>query len=224
MRTRGAALAVMVGVLAAAWLTSGATARADDRRTALPGKTYTWSFDADTLGRPPIATKVVTGNWAVQEDSTGDGVPRLLQQLESDDGLSQHFIYFVKPFLADQEVTVRVRIRSGDIDPSVGVAFQLDPKGKNGYLVRVSGRQQELIVHYILWGKRRDIKFAKITPPAANEWHTIAVRRKGEMMEVRYDGELKLKLRDDRFSKGTLGLWTEDDTIADFAGLAVKSL
>ena len=147
-----------------------------------------------------------------------------MEQLESDDGLSQHFIYFVKPFLADQEVTVRVRIRSGDIDPSVGVAFQLDPKGKNGYLVRVSGRQQELIVHYILWGKRRDIKFAKITPPAANEWHTIAVRRKGEMMEVRYDGELKLKLRDDRFSKGTLGLWTEDDTIADFAGLAVKSL
>jgi hypothetical protein len=222
VRARGAALALIVGVVSVTWLASAA--RGDDRKTPLPGKTWSWSFAADTLGKPPIATRVVTGNWVVIEDSTESGMPRVVRQLEADDGLGQHQLYFLKPFLADQEVTVRVRIRSGEIDPSVGIAFQLDSKGKNGYLVRVSGRQQELIAHYILGGKRRDLKFASIKPPADNEWHTIGVRRHGEIMEVRYDGELKMKFRDDRFSKGTLGLWTEDDTVADFADLAVKSL
>jgi hypothetical protein len=61
-------------------------------------------------------------------------------------------------------------------------------------------------------------------PPKADEWHTLGVRRVGERLEVLYDGVVKMKLRDERFSIGNIGLWTEDDTVADFSGLSVRTL
>jgi len=194
-----------------------------ERARAAAGKTYSWTFAADTLGQPPAATRTASGRWEVVEDSTEAG-GRMLRQVEADDGLGSHAIQFLKPRVADQEASVRFRIRSGEIDPSVGIAFLLDPKGRNGYLVRVSGKDSELIAHYILNGKRRDLKMAPLDPPVADQWHTIGVRRKGERLEVLYDGVVKMKLRDERFSVGNVGLWTEDDTTADFAGLTVSTL
>jgi len=192
-------------------------------RAPLPGRTYTWTFEADTLGQAPASTRVASGRWAVLEDSTQAGT-RLLRQMDFEEGLGSHALQFLKPRVADQQTSVRYRIRSGGIDPSVGIAFQLDAKGKNGYLVRVSGRSQELIAHYLLNGKRRDIKMVPVEPPRPDEWHTLGVRRVGERLEVIYDGVVKMKLRDERFSAGNVGLWTEDDTVADFSGLAVTTL
>jgi len=194
-----------------------------DSRSPLPGRTYTWTFAADTLGQPPAFSRVASGQWAVVEDSSQTG-PRVLRQSESDDGIGSHTLQFLKPRVADQRLEVRYRIRSGDIDPSVGIGFQLDAKGRNGYLVRVSGRNGELIAHYLLNGKRRDLKMVAIEPPRADEWHTLGVRRAGERLEVLYDGAVKMKIRDERFGVGNVGLWTGDDTVADFSGLAVTTL
>lgn len=204
-------------------LAAGPARAESNPRPPLPGKTYTWSFAADTLGQAPIFTRVSGGRWAVLEDSTQAGA-RLLRQLDSDDGLGSHTIQFLKPRVANHTMTVRYRIRSGEIDPSVGIALQLDAKGKNGYLIRVSGRSRELIAHYILNGKRRDLKMVSVEPPRADEWHTLGVRRVGERLEVLYDGVVKMKLRDERFSAGNVGLWTEDDTVADFSDLTVGTL
>jgi hypothetical protein len=214
---------IMAASLLAMTVAGAGAVRADSPRALLPGRTYTWTFAADTLGRAPAFTRVAGGSWAVVEDSTQSGA-RLLRQLESDDGLGSHALQFLKPRVADQELAVRYRIRSGEIDPSVGIALHLDAKGRNGYLVRISGRSRELIVHYILNGKRRDIKMVGVEPPKADEWHTLGVRRVGERLEVLYDGVVKMKLRDERFSIGNIGLWTEDDTVADFSGLSVRTL
>lgn len=211
----------MLGLVAAAVLLAAAT-DGESAKSPLPGKKYTWTFAADTLGQAPTFTRASGGNWAVVEDSTSGA--RWIRQLESEEGLGSHVLQFLKPSLADQELSARFRIRSGEIDPSVGIAFQLDPKGRNGYLVRVSGKSGELIAHYLIHGKRRDIKYARLTPPNPDEWHTLGVRRKGSVMEIRYDGSVLMKLRDERFEKGNLGLWTEDDTVADFADLTVTSL
>jgi len=194
-----------------------------DARAPLPGRTYTWTFEADTLGQAPASTRATSGRWAVLEDSTQAGA-RLLRQMDFEEGLGSHALQFLKPRVADQQTSVRYRIRSGGMDPSVGIAFHLDAKGKNGYLVRVSGRSRELIAHYLLNGKRRDLKMVPIEPSRPDEWHTLGVRRVGERIEVLYDGVVKMKLRDERFGAGNVGLWTEDDTVADFEGLAVSTL
>lgn len=239
---KGVVLPLALLVLAAA----APSARADAWRVP-KGKTWTWSFAADTLGHAPDGSHVLGGRWIVVLDSTrapeaaarvdsseadssatGDSTaaawPRVLRQAEDNDGVVFHMIQLPKPLLHDLEISVRFRIRSGEIDPTAGVAFQLDPKGRNGYVVRVSGEKSELMAHYLLSGKRRDLKYEKIDRPEAGAWHTLEIRRVGATMDVSYDGKPRFRLRDERYQEGTIGLWTEDDTIADFADLTVRSL
>lgn len=148
--------------------------------------------------------------------------PRVLRQSEADDGIRFHYIQFKKPVLDDQAISVRFRILAGDIDPTAGVMFQVDPKGRNGYVVRVSGESNQLIVHYLIYGKRRDLRYAKIKPIQPGTWHTLSVEHKGSIMTVTYDGEEKVRIRDERYTGGSVGLWTEDDTVVDFEQLAVS--
>jgi hypothetical protein len=150
--------------------------------------------------------------------------PRFLRQKEGDDGITYHYLQFPKPHLKDLEASVRFRIRSGDIDPTAGIAFHLDAKGRNGYVVRVSGAKGEIVAHYLIFGKRRDLRVATIDPPEPGAWHTLGVRKQGSVLEVTYDGASIFRIRDERFSEGNVGLWTEDDTIVDFSDLTVRSL
>ena len=212
------------------------------QRMALAGKTYTWDFQADTLGLRPSHTMTFGGNWQVLEDSASVAVQpappdttgaaaapagppprRLLSQLEDDDGVVFHYLTFTRPLLGDLDASVRFRIRSGEIDPSAGLMFQMDPKGTSGYVVRVSARTGELSFHYMLYGKRRDVKFAKIPELTPGTWHTLAVQRRRSTLHVLYDGKETMMVRDDRFSKGTVGVWTEDDTRVEFADLTATA-
>jgi hypothetical protein len=238
------ALAVAIGM--------AAEGRAAKERTAIPGKTFSWTFQADTLGQKPAHSIAFGGTWAVLEDSIGvaragvvttsadaawdsaaaaagdlalGGAPprRILTQSESDDGIAYHYLTFTRPLLEDVDASVRFRIRSGEMDPSAGLMFQMDRKGTSGYLVRASGKSGELVFHYLLYGKRRDVKYAKIEPPAPGTWHTIAVVRRKSTLRAFYDGKELMAVRDDRFSKGTVGVWTEDDTLVDFADLTATA-
>ncbi|HYQ96497.1 MAG TPA: hypothetical protein VER38_05755 [Candidatus Eisenbacteria bacterium] len=243
--------------LAVAALGGAAESRAANARPAMPsktytipGKTYTWTFQADTLGQKPAHSVAFGGTWSVSVDSTGSASsaardsaaataggpadsarqvesaplpPRLLSQSEGDDGIAYHYLTFTRPLLQDLDASVRFRIRSGEMDPSAGLLFQMDPKGTSGYLVRVSGKSGEMAFHYLLYGKRRDVKYAKIDPPALGTWHTIAVKRRGSVLRAFYDGKELLETRDDRFSKGTVGVWGEDDTLVDFADLTATA-
>ncbi len=249
----------LVAVIAISAILPASPAAAKSRSGYHKGKTWTWTFAADTLGIAPPSTAVFGGTWAVLIDSvalkaappraaaataaaspdsgsaSGDSAsapgdsasaiaappptPRILRQLETDDGVRFHYMLFKKPVLNDMSASVRFRILSGDMGPSAGILFQLDPKGKNGYLIRVRMDEEDLVVHYLLGGKRRDLKMVKITPPEFGAWHTISVIRKGSMIQASYDGVELIRLRDERFSKGCVGLWTEDDTIADFSDL-----
>ncbi|HSQ61410.1 MAG TPA: hypothetical protein VLT84_13475 [Acidobacteriota bacterium] len=192
-------------------------------------RTWALSFQADTLGQAPAQSAVMSGTWEVAEDTEGarndstGAYPRLLRQVDGEAGEVHHWIRFLKPVVGDGEVSVRFRVRSGELDPSVGLAFHLDKKGRNGYVVRVSGADSELIAHYLVYGKRRDMKYEKIDALAAGAWHTLAVRREGMTITVFYDGAERMRLRDERFREGTVGLWTEDDTIADFADLTITT-
>lgn len=196
-------------------------------------RTWVHDFRADTLGLAPSGTIVMGGVWTVVEDSSAgapsesaDSVsrrPHLLRQASGDEGRASNWIRLVRPVLETGEVSVRFRINSGEIDPSVGIVFQVDKKGRNGYLIRISGADNELVAHYLLSGKRRDIKMEALAAPAAGEWHTLGVRRERTKIVVTYDGVEKMDLRDERFIRGTVGLWTEDDTVADFAELKITA-
>ena len=214
---------------------SMAAARADAKKPrALKGKTWLIDMRADTLGQAPAGTVVMSGGWAVLEDSSAvaasadvtpppAAAPRLLRQRSGDDAVTSNWILFTKPTLGNCDVSVRFRVVSGELDPSVGLIFQYDPKRKNGYLIRLSGAENELVAHYLLLGRRRDIKMQEFESPKAGEWHTLGVHRQGVTTTVLYDGKEVMSFRDERFTQGGVGLWTEDDTVADFADLKITA-
>jgi hypothetical protein len=190
-------------------------------------KTWTWSFQADTLGREPQHSAVFGGTWEVAVDAdsaVAAARPRVLRQADADDGIEFHYLQFKKPVVEDLVASVRFRVLSGEIDPTAGLLFQLDQKkGTSGYLLRVSGEKNRLIAHYILYGKRRDLRSEEIPPLEPGAWHTLSIARKGSVMTAIYDGVVRFQLRDERFRKGTVGLWTEDDTVVEFADLTVST-
>ena len=194
------------------------------------GKSWAWTFEADTLGREPDNTGVATGNWQIGNlaaDSAGTGTDgtgtaaRVLRQLESEDGADYHMLQLKKPVIQDLVASVRFRVVSGEVDPGAGLLFHLDDKAKNGYLIRVSGAKSRLVAHYLIYGRRRDIRYAPVDPPKAGEWHTLSVSKKKSVIVVTYDGTERMRFRDERYSKGTVGFWTEDDAVVEFADLKV---
>lgn len=207
--------------LAALVIAAGATqAFAGDPPEFSGRKIWTFTFESDTLGQAPPHTVVRGGDWVVEADSTAP-TGRVLRQRTNDDGVSWHYIQLTRPSLENVAASVRFRIDSGEIDPSAGILFQLDAKARNGYLVRLSGQTREIAFHYLLFGKRRDIRFAKIDWPEPGTWHTLAIRRAGYRLTVLYDGREVMRARDERYRKGTIGLWTENDSVVDFADLEV---
>src|SRR5437870_4146725 len=134
----GALAAAMMLTLVLGAVAPGAC-RAAKERLPLPGKVYTWSFQADTLGQKPAHSVAFGGSWQVVEDSTRPAhaavleytppdapraavdsliastvpAPRFLSQTESDDGISFHYLNFTRPMLGDLDASVRFRIRSG---------------------------------------------------------------------------------------------------------------
>lgn len=216
--------ALFIGFMVAGGLGTAFSSAAAKERSAPAGKTYAWSFQSDTLGQKPAHTMAFGGVWQVSEDSTGLAPSsRVLSQSEDSDGITFHYLTFTRPLLEDLDASVRFRIRSGEIDPSAGLLFQMDPKGTSGYLVRVSAKTGELVFHYLLYGKRRDLKFAKIGPLEPGTWHTISISRRKSVTQAFFDGNEAMRVRDDRFSKGTVGVWTEDDTLVDFADLVATA-
>jgi len=67
------------------------------------------------------------------------------------------------------------------------------------------------------------VKFAKIPELTPGTWHTLAVQRRRSLLRVFYDGKETMMVRDDRFSDGTVGVWTEDDSRVDFADLTTTA-
>ena len=205
---------------------SQATAKTEPRH----GKSWVWTFEADTLGKEPDNTGVATGTWEIGNlaaDSAGTGTAgtgtaaRVLRQLESEDGADYHMLQLKKPVIQDLVASVRFRVVSGDVDPGAGFLFHLDDKAKNGYLIRVSGAKSRIVAHYLIYGRRRDIRYAPVEPPKPGEWHTLSVSKKRSVIVVTYDGTERMRFRDERFRKGTVGFWTEDDAVVEFADLKV---
>jgi hypothetical protein len=211
-------------LLALALMVAASQATAEKRHHA---KSWVWTFEADTLGKEPDNSGVATGTWEVADlvpDSAATveaAGGRILRQLEGEDGADYHMLQLKKPIVEDLVASVRFRVVSGEVDPGAGLLFHLDSKAKNGYLIRVSGAKGRVIAHYIISGRRRDIRYGSIEPPKPGEWHTLSVTKKMSLIVVSYDGAECLRFRDERYKKGTVGFWTEDDAVVDFADLKV---
>ena len=118
MRVRALISGIMASALFGGAFGGDARRAAADEATTKPGKVYSWTFEADTLGQKPARSVVFGGTWALMADSadTTRGMKRFLRQTEDDDGVAFHYLNFTRPTLHDLDASVRFRIVSGEID------------------------------------------------------------------------------------------------------------
>jgi 3-keto-disaccharide hydrolase len=119
---------------------------------------------------------------------------------------------------SDVDVSVRFRLVSGSEDASGGILFRAKD-GKNYYVVRANGLEDNFRLYTMTDGKRKQLATVKVDPPKLGEWHTLRVVAKGAKIQAYLNGKLHLDHEDKSFADGYVGLWTKADAVTEFDDL-----
>ncbi len=193
------------------------------------GKTFTYNFDADTVGQLPATFHAaLTGQgakpeWAVKTDATAPSQPNVLAQL-SKDKTDYRFPLAIldEGSFKDLELSVKFKAVSGEIDRAAGLVFRLKD-ANNYYIVRANALEGNYRLYHVIAGKRQQFAGANLKV-ASDEWHELRVVCIGNKITCYYDGEKKIEATDNTFSEaGKVGLWTKADSVTYFDDLQVIS-
>jgi hypothetical protein len=178
------------------------------------GKTYKWSFDADTAGPLPADFISVLGDWQVAADASAPSGPNVLRQLQKLD--DPNFPRVVLKDLVFQDLTVRVRCKpeSGDTDQACGLMFRFQDHD-NYYITRANPLEENVRLYHVVNGDRQEMASVDLKV-AAGQWHTLEVTARGDQLTVSWNGQQVISARDGRFPRGKVGLWTKADSITAF--------
>ncbi|MDR4498326.1 MAG: hypothetical protein MRK02_10465 [Candidatus Scalindua sp.] len=58
----------------------------------------------------------------------------------------------------------------------------------------------------------------------SDEWHTITIVNRKDLIQCYYDDHLYLEVNDDTFKSGKIGLWTKADAVTYFDDLKVRPI
>ncbi len=189
-----------------------------------------WNFDADAVGAAPADFEVpntpggaVAGKWAVEDDPGAPSPRRVLTQVATE-FRETHFNLAVArtadagDFSLSVQVKALARVENPD-DRGGGPLFRYrDPA--NYYLCRWNPLEENFRVYRVVAGKREQLDSAKV-PGTTDEWHTIGVEARGAEIACSFDGQPLLKMKDETFPAGRVGLWTKADAVASFDDLKV---
>lgn len=187
----------------------------------------TWSFDGDSVGKPPAGFYFDTtndrpdGKWQIVADEGR----QVLAQLDNQRDRHRLALAVVKDINEkDVRVSCKIKVVSGAVEQSAGIvwryrnsenylAARLDPVEKNVRLYRVVDG------HRVSFGGE-DRKKLEI-----NRWHTLRIEHRRGLVKVYLDDEMLFDERDRHFTRaGKIGLWTKGDTIVYFDDLRVQEL
>jgi len=176
-----------------------------------------WDFEDADLGKlPPGWTVARTGAgegsvWKVVEDKSAPSGARVLAQTAKGPGPLFNLCIADATKLQNLELSVAFKAVDGKIDQGGGVVWRL-VDANNYYIARFNPLENNLRVYKVVDGKRMQLATQeKLTAPAG-EWHTLAVRMKGDAIECSLNGKKHLEAKDATFAKaGQVGLWTKAD-------------
>jgi hypothetical protein len=184
---------------------------------AMPPAFCAVNFDSDPVGHPPAGWNCgITGegqsHWTVEADASAPSAPNVLKQ----DGRVT-FSWCVKSDTdtADGMVEVKFKAIAGKEDQAAGVVWRWKDSN-NYYVARANALEQNVSLYYTVGGSRKTIKYVN-APVAANAWHTLRVRYKGEGIAVELDRKTYIETRDAHIlGRGKAGVWTKADSVTVF--------
>lgn len=192
-----------------------AVAAADDKPTVL-------TFTKGDAGKVPpgwTAAKTGTGEgsvWKVVADETAPSkTGYALAQTAAGPTTLYNLCVVDDTKFKDVEATVSFKAVKGEKDQGGGIVWRYQD-ANNYYLCRMNPLEDNFRVYKVIDGKRTEFKSADVKIPAG-EWHTIAIKQSGEMIECSLDGKKLLEVKDDAITKaGKVGLWTKADAQTHF--------
>jgi hypothetical protein len=187
--------------------------------TAEVSKTYTWSFDDDTVNSPPAEFTSVLGTWKVEADTGAPSAPNILRQSGTSSFMEYPVLFADNPCFRDLALEVRCRPESGVIDQACGLVFRLQD-GNNYYVTRANVLESNVRLYRVVDGLRQQFATAEGITIAGNEWHTLQATASGATLTVSFDGEELISAEDETFGEsGRIGLWLKADSVTSFDDL-----
>jgi hypothetical protein len=188
------------------------------------GKTHTFQFSKEEVGKVPKGWEAVVSAWKVVEDDTAPSKKGLVLA-QSSASSSQVFNLCVAKDTnyKDVEVSVSFKAIKGKNDQGGGIVWRYQD-AKNYYIARMNPLEDNYRVYKVVAGKRIQLDTKENLTVKAGEWHTLKIKMVGDHIECYLDGKKQLDVKDDTFQKaGKVGLWTKADAQTYFDNFAVIS-
>ena len=197
--------------------------------TPVGGQAQSISFAEAEIGKQPkefepaLTGKGSPGRWEVVNDDTAEG-GKVLAQVSTDPTDYRFPLLIYMPIVpADVDTAIRFKAVSGKVDQAAGVAVRLVDRN-NYYVVRANALEDNVRLYRVVAGRREQFAGANVKV-TAGEWHTLALRARGNQFTVSYDGKELFAAKDDRFgSPGKVALWTKADSVTRFDRVEIKTL
>ena len=185
-------------------------------------------FESAPVGSVPLGWSVSkTGKgkgseWRVAQDKSAPKGPKVLAQTAESPGSMFNLCVVDDTRFKDMEVSVAFKAVRGKIDQGGGVVWRYQD-AKNYYIARFNPLEDNYRLYKVVDGKRRQLATKEKLSAPAGQWHTLAVRMKGEKIVCLLNGKKQLEAKDGAFVKaGKVGLWTKADAQTFFDDFKAK--
>ena len=196
------------------------------------GQRYAWSFDEANTWKPGTGTPLVDagphrtfhaalGRWQIEKDEASPSAPNVYRQTKRYDGDAEPRVLVGDLVFGDLTLHVKCRPESGLRGESCGVMFRA-ADSDNYLLARADAIAGTIDVVRVLDGARETIASAR-AEVEPSQWHSLALRTRGEKIVVSWDGAPAVIAEDDSFPGGKIGLWTSADSVTAFDDLDVRA-
>ncbi len=177
---------------------------------------YEYNFD----GKGNKSFTVLTGNWKVMKDKSSPSKPNVLAQLAKSTTSDFNVVLFNSTNHKDLEVSVKMKVASGDIDQGGGIVWRAKDIN-NYYIARYNPLEENYRVYKVENGKRTMLQSANIKHN--DGWHNLLIKMQEDHIQCFYDDKKYLDVKDPTFTaSGKIGLWTKADARTYFDDLAVQ--
>ena len=162
------------------------------------------------------------GRWTVVRDMTGfDGVA---VEQSSDDPTENRFSLAIYKGVSLRNVaaSVRLKVIKGTMQ-TAGIAFRFVDSA-NYYVINASALEQRVDLFRVVDGRIKRIGGTDANV-VLNSWHKLGVIAADDQFTISFDNGSLFTVFDRTFlNHGHVGLWTEEDNVARFEQLEIKSL
>src|SRR5215216_6679628 len=182
--------------------------------TQEPGKSFTYNFDNDEVGRLPakfhsaLTGSGAPGQWAVMADTSAPSQPNVLAQ-NSADKTNYRFPLAIadEGSFRDLDLSVRFKPVSGREDQAAGLVWRLKD-ANNYYIVRANALEGNVVLYKVQNGRRTDLPlkgegrtYGKKAPVPGKQWSTLRIVAKGSVFEVLLNGTKLYEVEDTTFAQ-----------------------